>query len=126
MRWFMKEGGRVWPGCLLAGLACLVMPMKVRADDLTLPASGIKAPYSPLAVPTRMTPLADSLETLLDRRYQVVSAHPADGEEVLVLYREDRNASSGSTALCALTMPAPERDQNVVTSRCWSLNHPDR
>lgn len=115
---FMKRG--------VAGLACLMALAGAEAADLSLPASGIKAPYSPLAVPTRMTPLTDSLETLLNRHYRVVAAHQAGGEEILVLHLKGTQAVAGTTALCALTMPAPEKGQNVVTSRCWSLNRPDR
>ncbi|MCT6813103.1 hypothetical protein [Bombella apis] len=110
----------------MALLACLMVPAGAMAAGLALPASGIKAPYSPLAIPTRMTPLEDSLETLLDRQYRVVAAHQAGGEEVLVLFRGDMPDRAGSTVLCALTMPNSARDQNVVTSRCWALNHPDR
>lgn len=117
MRWFGT--------CGLAWFVCLMAPIGAGAVDLALPASGIKAPYSPLAVPTRMVPLVDSMETLLNQHYHVITAHQAGGEEVLVLSREGKNAAAGSTVLCALTMPDPETDQNVVTSRCWSLNRPN-
>ena len=112
--------------CFMAGLACLLGAAEVKAADLALPASGVKAPYSPLAVPTRMAPLEDSLEALLNRQYHVVAAHQAGGEEVLVLYRVEKFARADSTVICALTMPVPEKDQTVVTSRCWSLNRPGK
>lgn len=72
MRWFGT--------CGLAWFVCLMAPIGAGAVDLALPASGIKAPYSPLAVPTRMVPLVDSMETLLNQHYHVITAHQAGGK----------------------------------------------
>lgn len=124
MRWFLKHGAE-WLACFLVGMG-MVSSAVAAGEDPVLPASGIKAPYSPLAVPTRLTPLEDSLETLLNRQYHIVAAHPASGEEVLILNRVEKFAKADSTALCALTMPDPAKDQNVMTSRCWALNRPAR
>lgn len=117
----MRRG--LW--CLMAGL-CMVVPAIGEAEEPVFPASGVKAPYSPLAVPTRLAPLSESLETLLNRQYRIVAAHTASGEEIVILERAGKGIMAGSTVLCALTLPDPAKDQNVMTSRCWALNRPGR
>lgn len=116
---------------LLKGLAVGLMGLFYMgslavAGGLVFPASGVKAPYSPLAIPTYFKPINVSLEALLNQHYTVVSAHEAGGEEILVLTRKEGSVGAHSNAICALTMPNVETDQTVVTSRCWALNHPSK
>lgn len=82
-----------------------------------LPESGVKSPYSPLAVPTTLKPLRDSLTRLLDKGYQIttMASYTASGEMFTLVHRD-------RTVLCVLTPPVPGTDQTVPTSRCWALN----
>lgn len=82
-----------------------------------LPLSGVKSPYAPLAVPTTLKPVQDSLASLLNKGYQITTmAEYAHSGALFTLIRQNRNI------LCVLTAPTPGTDQNVPTSRCWRLN----
>jgi len=84
-----------------------------------LPQSGVKSPYSPLAVPTTFKPVPDSLASLLTKGYRITTTADYGGSGALfTLFRQKQ------TVLCVLTAPTPGTDQNVPTSRCWSLNEP--
>lgn len=107
----------------LCALCAYVGGMPSAQAEGFLPSSGIKASYSPLAIPTRFTPVGESLEALLNRQYRVVAAHDGDGEEVLVLTKAEKVTRADSTVICALTMPNPVAGQMVTTSRCWALNY---
>lgn len=82
-----------------------------------LPQSGVKSPYSPLAVPTTLKPLALSLTELLNKGFKVISTTDYSGQGVLLTVEGRKQ-----TVLCVLTAPNPQTDQNVPTSRCWALN----
>lgn len=82
-----------------------------------LPQSGVKSPYSPLAVPTTLKPVPDSLASLLTKGYQITTTTDYSGSGALFTLTRQKQ-----TALCVLTAPTPGTDQNVPTSRCWSLN----
>ncbi|ANA14455.1 hypothetical protein HC62_17880 [Acetobacter tropicalis] len=82
-----------------------------------LPQSGVKSPYSPLAVPTMLKPLPMSLTELLNKGFKVISTTDYSGQGVLLTIEGRKQ-----TVLCVLTAPNPQTDQNVPTSRCWALN----
>ncbi|WP_406586355.1 hypothetical protein [Asaia lannensis] len=85
-----------------------------------LPDSGVKSPYSPLAIPTTLKPLPAALDSYLGQGYSIGAIARTGPELVMTLSRR------GSTLICALTPPDTRNDQNVPTSRCWSLNKQDR
>ncbi len=82
-----------------------------------LPQSGMKSPYSPLAVPTTLKPLPVSLTELLNKGFSVISTTEHAGAGILLTLVERKQ-----TVLCVLAAPTPQTDQNVPTSRCWALN----
>ncbi|KXV23814.1 hypothetical protein AD942_01775 [Gluconobacter japonicus] len=82
-----------------------------------LPQSGVKSPYSPLAVPTTLKPVPDSLASLLTKGYRIKTTADYGGSGALFTLTRQKQ-----TVLCVLTAPTPGTDQNVPTSRCWSLN----
>lgn len=82
-----------------------------------LPQSGVKSPYSPLAVPTTLKPLPVSLTELLNKGFSVISTTEYAGAGILLTLVDRKQ-----TVLCVLTAPVPQTDQNVPTSRCWALN----
>ena len=82
-----------------------------------LPQSGVKSPYSPLAVPTTLKPVQDSLASLLNKGYRITTTADYGGSGALFTLTRQKQ-----TVLCVLTAPTPGTDQNVPTSRCWSLN----
>lgn len=81
-----------------------------------LPESGVKSPYSPLAVPTTLHPVTVSLSSLLKTGYRITTT--TSYEEFGALFTLEKH---GQTILCVLTPPNPRTDQNVPTSRCWAL-----
>jgi hypothetical protein len=100
------------------GLFSILLPLDSFAQNIegSLPESGVKSPYSPLAIPTAMIPLQDSLDTLLGQGYQITTmSHDGTSEPMFTLSLKKK------TVLCVLTPPNPQTDQNVPTSRCWSL-----
>lgn len=84
-----------------------------------MPASGIKSPFSAPAVPTDLKPLTGSLASYLNQGYQIVTSSVSGSELLLTL------SHRGGTLLCALTPPDLRNDQNIATSRCWTLNSVD-
>ncbi|MGJ8514058.1 hypothetical protein [Carnimonas bestiolae] len=98
----------------------IAAPVTAATNDGPLPESGVKSPYSPLAVPTKLAPLSDSLETLLNHGYRVVTNDRYPQGMMMVI--EKRASSGHSTALCVVNPPQAGTDQNVPTSRCWALN----
>ena len=102
-------------------LTLLLLPASGFAQNAEdwLPQSGVKSPYSPLAIPTTLKPVPDSLASLLTKGYRITTTADYGGSEALfTLFRHKQ------TVLCVLTAPTPGTDQNVPTSRCWSLNEP--
>jgi hypothetical protein len=100
------------------GLFSTLFPLNSFAQNIegSLPESGVKSPYSPLAIPTAMIPLQDSLDTLLGQGYQITTmSHDGTSGPMFTLSLKKK------TVLCVLTPPNPQTDQNVPTSRCWSL-----
>jgi len=81
-----------------------------------LPESGVKSPYSPLAVPTTLHPVTASLSNLLKTGYRITTTTNYAGSGALFTLEK-----RGQTILCVLTPPNPQTDQNVPTSRCWNL-----
>lgn len=82
-----------------------------------LPQSGVKSPYSPQEVPTTLKPVPDSLASLLAKGYRITTTAYYGGAGALFTLTWQTQ-----TMLCVLTAPNPGTDQNVPTSRCWSLN----
>lgn len=83
-----------------------------------LPDSGVKSPYSPLAIPTTLKPVETSLSDLLKQGYKITStSNYANNAGALFTLTHKKQ-----TLLCLLTAPNPQTDQNVPTSRCWELN----
>ena len=104
-----------------AALPLLLLPASgfARNTGDWLPQSGVKSPYAPLSVPTTLKPVQDSLANLLTKGYQITTTADYGGSGALfTLFRQKQ------TMLCVLTAPTPGTDQNVPTSRCWSLNEP--
>ncbi|MBS1042210.1 hypothetical protein JK203_15425 [Gluconobacter cerinus] len=102
-------------------LTLLLLPASgfARTTGDWLPQSGVKSPYSPLAVPTTLKPVPDSLASLLTKGYRITTTVDYGGSGALfTLFRQKQ------TVLCVLTAPTTETDQNVPTSRCWLLNDP--
>jgi len=77
-----------------------------------LPESGVKSPYSPLAVPTTLHPVTASLNSLLKTGYRITTT--TSYEESGALFTLENH---GQTILCVLTPPNPQTDQNVPTWR---------
>ncbi|RFD20156.1 hypothetical protein DY926_07505 [Komagataeibacter melaceti] len=104
-----------------AALPLLLFPASgfARNTGDWLPQSGVKSPYAPLSVPTTLKPVQDSLASLLTKGYQITTT--ADYGCSGALFTLTRRKQ---TVLCVLTAPTPGTDQNVPTSRCWSLNDP--
>ncbi|MDG6095250.1 hypothetical protein LOC54_09060 [Acetobacter sp. AN02] len=104
---------------ILTAVTLLLLPASGFAQSTGdwLPQSGVKSPYSPLAVPTTLKPVQDSLASLLSKGYRITTT--ADYGASGALFTLTRQKQS---VLCVLTAPTPETDQNVSTSRCWSLN----
>ncbi|WP_086638744.1 hypothetical protein [Acetobacter okinawensis] len=95
------------------------LPSFAQPRESWLPESGVKSAYSPLAIPTTMRPLQESLAALLAKDYHITSmAHDGPSGAVFTL------ASQRQTVLCALNPPDLQTDQNVPTSRCWALTEP--
>ena len=117
-----RMSGRILRGVLCAICAYIGALSFAQAEGF-LPSSGVKASYSPLAIPTRFTPVGESLEALLNRQYRIMAAHDGGGEEVFVLTKAEKVTRADSTVICALTMPNPAAGQMVTTSRCWALNY---
>ncbi|MCT6856108.1 hypothetical protein [Bombella pollinis] len=124
MRMWLKGRSGFLEGLVVGAISFFYMGSIAVAGALSFPESGVKAPYSPLAIPTYFQPIDVSLEALLDQHYTIISAHEAGGEEIVVLARKEGPMEARLHAICALTMPNVETDQTVVTSRCWALNHP--
>lgn len=100
-------------------LSVLLFPVSGFAQSTGdwLPQSGVKSPYAPLSVPTTLKPVQDSLASLLTKGYRITTTADYGGSGALfTLIRQKQ------TLLCVLTAPTPGTDQNVPTSRCWSLN----
>ena len=102
-----------------AALPLLLLPASgfARNTGDWLPQSGVKSPYAPLSVPTTLKPVQDSLANLLTKGYQITTTADYGGSEALFTLTRQKQ-----TLLCVLTAPTPGTDQNVPTSRCWSLN----
>lgn len=81
-----------------------------------LPESGVKSPYSPLAVPTTLHPVMMSLSSLLKTGYRITTTTHYAGSGALFTLEKRKQ-----TILCVLTPPNPQIDQTIATSRCWSL-----
>ena len=102
-----------------AALSVLLFPASGFAQSTGdwLPQSGVKSPYAPLSIPTTLKPVQDSLASLLTKGYRITTTADYGGSGALfTLIRQKQ------TLLCVLTAPTPGTDQNVPTSRCWSLN----
>ncbi|GBD56065.1 hypothetical protein WH240_08000 [Gluconobacter wancherniae] len=99
-------------------LCALLFPVNAFAQSSHdwLPESGVKSPYSPLAVPTTLRPLKVSLSILLKTGFRITTT--TSYAESGALFTLEKH---GQTILCVLTPPNPQTDQNVPTSRCWSL-----
>ncbi|KAA8383204.1 hypothetical protein FKW31_15810 [Acetobacter sp. DmW_136] len=106
---------------ILMALTLLLLPASgfARNTGDWLPQSGVKSPYSPLAVPTMLNPVPDSLASLLNKDYRITTTADYEGSGALFTLTRQKQ-----TVLCVLTAPTPGTDQNVPTSRCWSLNEP--
>lgn len=102
-----------------AALSVLLFPASGFAQSTGdwLPQSGVKSPYAPLPIPTTLKPVQNSLASLLTKGYRITTTADYGGSGALfTLIRQNQ------TLLCVLTAPTPGTDQNVPTSRCWSLN----
>ncbi|GAL98871.1 hypothetical protein AA0312_2058 [Acetobacter tropicalis NRIC 0312] len=106
---------------IFMALTLLLLPASgfARNTGDWLPQSGVKSPYSPLAVPTVLNPVPDSLASLLNKDYRITTTADYEGSGALFTLTRQKQ-----TVLCVLTAPTPGTDQNVPTSRCWSLNEP--
>ncbi len=106
---------------IFMALTLLLLPASgfARNTGDWLPQSGVKSPYSPLAVPTMLNPVPDSLASLLNKDYRITTTADYEGSGALFTLTRQKQ-----TVLCVLTAPTPGTDQNVPTSRCWSLNEP--
>ena len=102
-----------------AALPLLLLPASgfARNTGDWLPQSGVKSPYAPLSVPTTLKPVQDSLASLLTKGYRITTTADYGGSGALFTLTRQKQ-----TLLCVLTAPTPGTDQNVPTSRCWSLN----
>ena len=102
-----------------AALPLLLLPASgfARNTGDWLPQSGVKSPYAPLSVPTTLKPVQDSLANLLTKGYRITTTADYGGSGALFTLTRQKQ-----TLLCVLTAPTPGTDQNVPTSRCWSLN----
>jgi hypothetical protein len=106
---------------IFMALTLLLLPASgfARTTGDWLPQSGVKSPYSPLTVPTTLKPVPDSLASLLNKDYRITTTADYGGSGALFTLTRQKQ-----TVLCVLTAPTPGTDQNVPTSRCWSLNEP--
>jgi len=81
-----------------------------------LPESGVAWHYSPLAVPTEMKPLSQSMASMLSRGYAIRTTNNYKNGLLFTLARGKNNV------ICVFNPPELGTDQNVPTSRCWALN----
>lgn len=99
----------------LAGFL-LMNALPGHAEDKTwLPDSGVKSPYSPLAIPTKLEPVEESLTDLLNQGYATESINGYPSGQLFVLKKRIHHL------LCVLNGP-PAKANAVPTSRCWRLN----
>lgn len=80
------------------------------------PETSVRAPLNALEYPTKLEPVNQSLADLLNDGAKVVSAYV--GEKGPIVTVQKRNKAT----LCLVIGPDPTTDQNVPTSRCYSLN----
>jgi hypothetical protein len=80
------------------------------------PETSVRAPLNALEYPTRLEPVNRSLADLLNDGARVVSAYVGDKGPVVTVQKQ------GKVTFCLVIGPDPSTDQNVPTSRCYSLN----
>ncbi|QHI96143.1 hypothetical protein GT348_07765 [Aristophania vespae] len=80
------------------------------------PEAGAKTPYNALSVPTDLKPVGQSLKQLLNQGFKITTSNYFQNGEIFTLKHKK------SVVLCVLTAPGANTDQNVPTSRCWTLN----
>ena len=103
----------------LIAACCLITPVSGMAETTSdfLPEAGAKSPYSPQDIPTTLKPMSDSLDTLLNKGFQIIATSGYANSGILFTLSFQKQH-----VLCVLTTPNSQSDQNVPTSRCWSLN----
>lgn len=108
---------KLLPSLTAAWIALFPLSGLAQTSAEWLPDSGVKSPYSPLAIPTKLKPVQESLETLLNKGYRISTSTTYSGSgQVFVLVNLKK------TVLCVLKGPNPQTDQTVPTSSCWELN----
>jgi len=76
---------------IFVALTLLLLPASgfARTTEDWLPQSGVKSPYSPLAVPTTLKPVPDSLAPLLSKGYRITTTADYGGSGALfTLFRQ--------------------------------------
>lgn len=86
------------------------------------PLSGVKSPYSPLAIPTKMKPIEKPLAQLLNNDYHISSIAPYPQGVMFILSTLHTPPEHPQQVLCILNPPIAGTDSNVPVSRCWLLN----
>lgn len=80
------------------------------------PEPSAKVPGNAAEYPTTLTPINQSLSTLLNNGGKVINAYIVPDGPVVTLKK------GKVSIICMVIGPNPSTDQNVATSRCYALN----
>lgn len=80
------------------------------------PETGQKVPGNALEYPTRLEPVNQSLEKMLNAGARVVSSYIGDAGPVVTVL------SNKHYVICTLRGKGTGSDQNVATSKCYAMN----
>ncbi|ORC61704.1 hypothetical protein BZK31_02005 [Pseudomonas floridensis] len=101
---------------LLSLPLALLLGTSLASADGWPPETSAKVPGNALEWPTRLEPVNVSLEKMLNAGATVVSSYVAqDGPVVTIV-------SKKHTIICMLKGAGTGSDQNVATSKCYSMN----
>lgn len=105
------------PFYLLASLFLSLLPTQLLAQQTRWPLEeGVKSPHKALSVPSKLSPVSQSLTDMLNAGGTIISSYVATtGPVVTVRLRK-------TYMVCLLQGVNPATDQNVATSECYALN----